>query len=79
MTDDYKLLAIQASGSIYTKEDRYKTLDISSLYIKGIFEEIMGFSNVEMLRIEGTALLSKELIVKNGEKELDRLMDSLYE
>ncbi|MFW7432896.1 FMN-dependent NADH-azoreductase [Vagococcus carniphilus] len=78
MTDDYKLLTIQASGSIYTKEDRYKSLDISSLYIKGIFEEIMGFSAVEFLRLEGTAFLPEDLIISNGEKELSRLMDSFY-
>ena len=40
MTDNYKLLVIQASGSIYTNEDRYKALDISQLYLHGIFKEM---------------------------------------
>lgn len=78
MTEDYKLLVIQASGSIYTKEDRYKDLDISTLYLKGIFQEIMGFKSVEILRIEGTALLEKEVIMKANLRKLDVMMKEFY-
>ncbi|HCM89628.1 MULTISPECIES: NAD(P)H-dependent oxidoreductase [Vagococcus] len=78
MTEDYRLLVIQASGSIYTKEDRYKDLDISTLYLKGIFQEIMGFKSVEILRIEGTAVLAKDVIVSDNLKKLDLMMNSFY-
>ena len=78
MTEDYKLLVIQASGSIYTKEDRYKDLDISTLYLKGIFQEIMGFKSVEMLRIEGTAFLEKEVIMMDNLRKLDVMMKEFY-
>jgi FMN-dependent NADH-azoreductase len=78
MTDNRKLLMIQASGSIYTNQDRYTALDISHLFIEGIFKEIMGFSNIDNLRIEGTALLNQKAILEKGKKELTTIMSTFY-
>ena len=78
MTDNRKLLMIQASGSIYTNQDRYTALDISHLFIEGIFKEIMGFSNIDNLRIEGTALLNQKAILEKGKKELTTIMTTFY-
>ena len=78
MTDDYKLLVIQSSGSIYTNEDRYQKLDISHLYLQGIFKEIMGFSAVDMVRVEGTAILPKKEIITKGLLDLNQAFDNFY-
>ncbi len=34
MTDDYKVLLLQASGSIYTNQDRYTPLEFSRFYLE---------------------------------------------
>lgn len=78
MTDDHRLFVIQASGSIYTNKDRYQSLDISQLYLQSIFKEIMGFSHVDMLRIEGTAVLDKNEIIETGIFELKKKLDYFY-
>lgn len=54
MTNNYKALLLQASGSIYTNNDRYTSLEFSYQYLKGMFEEIMGFDNLYIVRAQGT-------------------------
>lgn len=34
MTDDYKALLLQASGGVYTNDDRYTPLEFSYYYLK---------------------------------------------
>lgn len=53
MTDNYRVMLIQASGSIYTNNDRYTPLEFSRMYLQGIFEELMGFDNFLIVRAQG--------------------------
>jgi hypothetical protein len=38
----------------------------------------MGFSNIDNLRIEGTALLNQKAILEKGKKELTTIMSTFY-
>lgn len=58
MNDGRKVLVMQSSGSIYTNNDRYTPLDISCQYLKGVFAEIMGFNEFDIIRLQGTAVSS---------------------
>lgn len=53
MTDNYKVMLLQASGSIYTNNDRYTPLEFSRMYLQGIFEELMGFDKFSIVRAQG--------------------------
>lgn len=53
MTDNYKAMLLQASGSIYTNNDRYTPLEFSRLYLQGIFKELMGFDQFSIVRAQG--------------------------
>ncbi|CAJ2230818.1 FMN-dependent NADH-azoreductase [Companilactobacillus paralimentarius] len=53
MTDNYRVMLLQASGSIYTNNDRYTPLEFSRMYLQGIFEELMGFDNFLIVRVQG--------------------------
>lgn len=70
MVDDYKMLFLQASGGIYTNNDRYTNLDFSYKYLKEVFEEIMGFSRVGIVRAQGTNLLLKEEEIMNEAEKM---------
>jgi len=71
MVDDYKILFLQASGSIYTNDDRYSKMDFSYNYLKQMFEEIMGFSRLGIVRAQGTALLSESEIMMEAKQMLN--------
>lgn len=53
MTDDYRVMLLQASGSIYTRNDRYTPMEFSRLYLDKMFTEIMGFDQFEIVRHKG--------------------------
>ena len=53
MTDDYRVMLLQASGSIYTRNDRYTPMEFSRLYLDKMFTEIMGFDQFEIVRAQG--------------------------
>lgn len=80
MTDDYKVLLLQASGSIYTNQDRYTALDFAPQYIQGVFTEIMGFASFDSVRAQGTALLgaNPESILSDAKKQLDTALLDFY-
>lgn len=78
MTDDYKVMLLQSSGSIYTNNDRYTPLEFPHYYLKATFEEIMGFDKFYIVRAQGTALLSEEEILKSAKEELDIVFDEFY-
>nr|WP_125589190.1 NAD(P)H-dependent oxidoreductase [Companilactobacillus jidongensis] len=54
MTDDYKVMLLQASGSIYTNNDRYTPLEFSRMYLQGIFENLMGFYKSQIVKSSAT-------------------------
>lgn len=72
MTDDYQVLLLLTSGSIYTNQDRYTTLDFAPNYIRGIFQEIMGFDAFYLIRAQGTAVRSKEEILAETDTTLNK-------
>lgn len=63
MTDGRKILVLQSSGSIYTRNDRYTPLEFSHYYLKEMFCNIMGFGDFHIIRMQGTAVGS----VDNGQ------------
>lgn len=71
MVNDYKILFLQASGSIYTNDDRYSKMDFSYNYLKQMFEEIMGFSRLGIVRAQGTALLPEQEIMTKANQMLN--------
>lgn len=78
MTDDYQVLLLLASGSIYTNQDRYTTLDFAPNYIRGIFQEIMGFDAFHLVRAQGTAVRSKEEILAETDAILNKAFSEFY-
>ena len=78
MTDDYQVLLLLASSSIYTNQDRYTTLDFAPNYIRGIFQEIMGFDAFHLVRAQGTAVRSKEEILAETDATLNKAFSEFY-
>lgn len=80
MTDDYKVLALVASGSIYTNDDRYTALDFANHYLDGVFREIMGFESYKIIRAQGTSLSSADevAILNEAEKEIEEYLPLFY-
>lgn len=80
MTDNYKVMLLQASGSIYTNNDRYSSMEFSRLYLEKMFQEIMGFDNFYMVRIQGTQTQGVDLnaAVQSGRHELDTAFTEFY-
>ena len=78
MTDDYKLLYLQASGSVYTTNDRYTPLEFSHYFLKEMFTEIMGFEEFFIVRAQGTALYSQEEVLKRLPEEMDATVNQFY-
>lgn len=81
MTDNYKVMLLQASGSIYTNNDRYTPLEFSRMYLQGIFEELMGFDKFSIVRIQGLQTNGVDInqVVEQGMKDLDVEFEKFYE
>lgn len=80
MTDDYKVLYLQSSGSVYTNDDRYTPLEFSHLYLREMFENIMGFNQYYIARSQGTDLLGadQDAILSEVRAEIDALLPVFY-
>lgn len=78
MTDNDKALYIQASGSIYTNEDRYQPLDFAPQYLKAMFKEMMAFDDFYIVRTQGTAKLSKEAVLQQSQHDLEGVFQAFY-
>ncbi len=78
MTDDYKALLLQASGGVYTNDDRYTPLEFSYHYLREMFKEIMGFDEFYVARAEGTSVLPEDEIMKGAKEDLDQVFDAFY-
>lgn len=81
MTDDYRLLVLVASGSIYTRDDFYQDLDLAVRYLKAVFVDIMGFSQFDVVRAEGTSIMpvSRETILNKAFEQLDQQFKVFYD
>ncbi|MEH7635966.1 NAD(P)H-dependent oxidoreductase [Bacillus pumilus] len=78
MTDDYRVLLLQASGSIFTNHDRYTPLEFSHYYLKEIFQNLMGFQQFHIVRAQGTAILEEETILTSAADDLSKAFDAFY-
>lgn len=80
MTDDYRVLYLQSSGSIYTNQDRYTPLEFSTNYLREMFENIMAFDQFYVARAQGTDLLGadKEQIFTTAQEEVDSILDVFF-
>lgn len=80
MTDDYQVLYMQSSGSIYTNDDRYTPLEFSNFYLKSLFENIMGFDKYYIARAQGTDLrdANQELILADALSQIDEIIPEFY-
>lgn len=81
MTDNYKVMMLQASGSIYTRNDRYTPMEFSRLYLDKMFTEIMGFDAFYMVRVQGTQTQGVDIAqaVKDGHAELTAAFPKFYQ
>ncbi len=79
MTDDYRLLLLQASGGIYTNNDRYTALDFAPNYLKEMFTNIMGFSQFDLVRAQGTDILSADKVWEHANLDLEKAFRHFYE
>lgn len=78
MTDDYEVMLLQASGSIYTNNDRYTPLEFSHFYLKEMFVEMMGFNDFHIVRAQGTALLPEEEVMTTAERDIQSAIQNFY-
>ena len=78
MTEDYRLLVLYASGSIYTENDFYQDLDFAPKYLKAMFQGVMGFDQVAIVRAEGTATLPEEAIMTKATQQLAERFEAFY-
>lgn len=80
MTDDYKVLYLQSSGSIYTNDDRYTPLEFSTQYLEAMFTNIMGFEAFYVARAQGADLgnADRDAILAQGQAEIDAVFEVFY-
>lgn len=80
MTDDYRVMLLQASGSIYTNNDRYTPLEFSRMYLQGIFQELMGFDKFSIVRAQGlqTSRVDVSEAMQQAKVDLDKNFEEFY-
>ena len=78
MTDNYRVLLLQASGSIYTNHDRYTHLEFSHFYLQKMFEEIMGFDQFSIVRAQGTSVITPQAVWANVPADMQKAFDQFY-
>ncbi|MDO5617067.1 MAG: NAD(P)H-dependent oxidoreductase [Cruoricaptor ignavus] len=78
MTDNYKAMFLLSSGSVYTNNDRYTTMDFAPRYLQGIFKEMMGFNEFYIVRAEGTSILPKEEVLAKATSSLYETFTEFY-
>jgi FMN-dependent NADH-azoreductase len=78
MTDNYRVLLLQASGSIYTNHDRYTPLELSHFYLQKMFEEIMGFDQFSIVRAQGTSVITPQAVWANVPADMQKAFDQFY-
>lgn len=78
MTDNYKGLLLQTSGTVYTNNDRYTKLEFSNQYLTAMFEDIMGFDSFDIVRAQGTAIDSESNVMANAKSEMYDKLTTFY-
>lgn len=78
MTDDYRVMLLAASGSIYTNHDRYTPLEFQHYYLKETFCEIMGFDSFQIVRAQGTSVRPEDEIMTGAEEDMNLEFEKFY-
>jgi FMN-dependent NADH-azoreductase len=80
MTDDRRVLLLQASGSVYTNNDRFTPLEFSRMYLNEMFTNIMGFDSFQIVRAQGTSTRAwdPEKSMADVYAQMDKAFDSFY-
>ncbi|AEB22662.1 MULTISPECIES: FMN-dependent NADH-azoreductase [Bacillus amyloliquefaciens group] len=76
LNDGRRMLVIQASGSIYTNDDWYEEVEYSNKYLKSMFN-FLGIKDYQIIRVQGTALLSPEDVLQKAKKEVEEAASRL--
>lgn len=76
LNDGRSIVAIQASGSIYTNNDWYTEVEYSHKYLKSMFN-FFGIEDYQMVRVQGTALLDRNEVLQKGYKEAEEAASEL--
>ncbi|MCH4009712.1 FMN-dependent NADH-azoreductase [Companilactobacillus sp.] len=81
MTDDYRVMLLQASGSVYTNNDRYTPLEFQRTYLDAMFVEMMGFDSFQIVRLQGTQTSGVDIndAIQSAKHQLDVEFDKFYE
>lgn len=79
MTDDYRVILLEASGSVYSDNGRYTPYEFPALYLRAIYEEFMGFSDFHIIRAEGTSVLGADKVLEKAAKDLDAVFATFYQ
>ncbi|MBS0936970.1 FMN-dependent NADH-azoreductase [Lactiplantibacillus plantarum] len=81
MTDNYRVMLLQASGSIYTRNDRYTPMEFSRLYLDKMFTEIMGLDRFEIVRAQGlqTNGVAVSQALKQAKMDLKAAFERFYD
>ncbi|MEH7344733.1 NAD(P)H-dependent oxidoreductase [Bacillus sp. JJ1532] len=77
LNDGRRMLVIQASGSIYTNNDRYTEVEYSNKYLKSMFVNFLGIEDYQIIRAQGTALLSPIEVLQKAYKEAEEAASRL--
>lgn len=79
LTNDYRVMLLQASGSIYTNHDRYTNLEFSRLYLDAMFTNLMGMSSFQIVRAQGTATRSAAEVMNEAAQNLSTEFAQFYQ
>lgn len=82
MTDGRKVLLLQASGGLYSQNDpKYSPMELSRIYIKGVFVDFMGFDSFDIVRAEGTAVsaVDKDAMIADAVAKIKAKFGEFYE
>lgn len=81
MTDNRRVLLLQSSGSIYTRDDRYTPMEFSRLYLEKLFKTIMGFDDFQIVRVQGTQTqgVDPQAALQQGLADLGPAFEQFYQ
>lgn len=80
LNDGRHVTVMQASGSVYEKDNIYTKIDVTNHYLKSMFVDVMGFESFNVVRAEGTSRknVTREEILNKVEEDLEKLFNKIY-
>ena len=81
MNDDRKAMLLQASGSVYTNNDRYTAMDFQPAFLYRMFADLMAFNAFETVRIQGTSTSAVDNAdeLARAKARIAQLFDKFYQ